>query len=79
MMLLAGKSAVITGSTSAIGLGIARALAGADADIVLNGFGEAGSIRDSRTDWGGGGLPLLGSGCSDRGAALPVDGGSTAQ
>ena len=69
MMLLAGKSAVITGSISGIGFGIARALAGAGADIMPNGFGEAGSIRDSRTDWGGGGLPLLGSGCSDPGSS----------
>jgi len=38
-MLLTGKSAVVTGSTSGVGLGIARALAAAGADIVLNGFG----------------------------------------
>jgi len=47
-MLLAGKSAVVTGSTSGIGLGIARA---------------------------GSSFPLLGSGRTDPGAALPVDGG----
>jgi 3-hydroxybutyrate dehydrogenase len=49
MMLLAGKSAVVTGSTSGIGLGIARALAGAGADIVLNGFGEAVAIEKLRS------------------------------
>jgi len=49
MMLLAGKSAVVTGSTSGIGLGIARALAGAGADIVLNGFGEAAAIEKLRS------------------------------
>lgn len=45
---LAGKTAVITGSTSGIGLGIARALAGAGANIVLNGFGDAGEIEKTR-------------------------------
>lgn len=35
---LTGKSAVVTGSNSGIGLGIARALAGAGADVVLNSF-----------------------------------------
>lgn len=37
-MSLAGKTAVVTGSTSGIGLGIAQALAGAGADVVLNSF-----------------------------------------
>jgi len=37
-MSLAGKTAVITGSTSGIGLGIAGALAGAGANVVLNSF-----------------------------------------
>lgn len=39
-MSLKGKAALVTGSTSGIGLGIARALAAAGADIALNGFGE---------------------------------------
>ena len=34
-----GKTALVTGSTSGIGLGIARALAAAGAAVVLNGFG----------------------------------------
>jgi len=37
---LSGKIALVTGSTSGIGLGIAKCLAQAGADIVLNGFGE---------------------------------------
>jgi 3-hydroxybutyrate dehydrogenase len=41
---LTGRSAIVTGSTSGIGLGIARALAEAGADIMLNGFGEPVAI-----------------------------------
>jgi len=41
---LAGKVALVTGSTSGIGLGIARALAAAGAAIVLNGFGRTDEI-----------------------------------
>lgn len=40
-----GKCAIVTGSTSGIGLGIARALARKGADVVLNGFGDATEIR----------------------------------
>jgi 3-hydroxybutyrate dehydrogenase len=42
--MLQGKAALVTGSTSGIGLGIARALAREGANIVLNGFGDAGTI-----------------------------------
>jgi len=40
MSMLKGKTAVVTGSTSGIGLGIAKALAEQGANIVMNGFGE---------------------------------------
>ena len=38
--MLKGKTALVTGSTSGIGLGIAKALAGKGANIILNGFGD---------------------------------------
>lgn len=40
-----GKVAVVTDSTAGIGLGIARALAAAGADLMINGFGEAAAIE----------------------------------
>src|SRR5688572_30378472 len=43
-MTLQGKVALVTGSTSGIGLAIARALTGAGARVMLNGFGEASTI-----------------------------------
>jgi 3-hydroxybutyrate dehydrogenase len=47
-MSLKGKVAVVTGSTSGIGLGIARALGAAGADLMLNGFGDAAAIEQLR-------------------------------
>ncbi|SFM14835.1 3-hydroxybutyrate dehydrogenase [Bradyrhizobium sp. NFR13] len=48
--MLSGKSAIITGSTSGIGLGIARGLAASGANIVLNGFGDANEIEAIRSE-----------------------------
>ena len=42
------RTAIVTGSTSGIGLGIARALAEAGCNIMLNGFGEAAAIENER-------------------------------
>ncbi|HDR2659331.1 TPA: 3-hydroxybutyrate dehydrogenase [Enterobacter asburiae] len=44
-MNLNGKTALVTGSTSGIGLGIARVLAKAGAQLILNGFGDSESAR----------------------------------
>jgi 3-hydroxybutyrate dehydrogenase len=46
---LKDKVAVVTGSTSGIGLGIARALAAAGASVVLNGFGKPEEIKATQT------------------------------
>src|SRR5438445_6538961 len=46
--MLKGKTAVVTGSTSGIGLGIARALAKEGANVTINGFGDKAEIETIR-------------------------------
>jgi 3-hydroxybutyrate dehydrogenase len=49
ILMLKGKVAIVTGSTSGIGLGIANELARLGADIVLNGLGDAREIEATRS------------------------------
>ena len=92
--LLKDKVSLVTGSTSGIGLGIARALAASGSAVVLNGFGKPEEIEATQAaiipDFGVkvaySGTDELGIAvflCSDvaasiTGAAIPVDGGWTA-
>ncbi len=46
--MLKGKTALVTGSTSGIGLGYARALAAEGANVTINGFGDAAAIEKER-------------------------------
>ena len=53
-MFLQGKTAIVTGSTSGIGLAVASALAGAGARVMINGFGSAGEIEAALAQAGAG-------------------------
>lgn len=63
--MLKGKTAVVTGSTSGIGLGIAKALAAQGANIMLNGFGDAQQLAAVKKE-----ISDLGVACDYHGADM---------
>lgn len=57
--MLKGKTAIITGSTSGIGLGVATAFAKEGVNVVLNGFGDKGEIEKTRKNLEGFGVKAI--------------------
>jgi 3-hydroxybutyrate dehydrogenase len=56
--MLKNRTAIVTGSTSGIGLGIARALAADGANIMINGFGDAATIESVKKEIAGLGVKV---------------------
>ena len=61
-MVLTNRTAVVTGSTSGIGLAIARAMAAEGANVVLNGFGEPDAVAAIQAELASGGGQITHSG-----------------
>lgn len=70
-MFLNGKTAIVTGSTSGIGLAYAKALAAEGANVMINGFGDAAEIEKERA-----GLEALSGAKALYSAADMTDGGA---
>ena len=76
--MLKGKSGIVTGSTSGIGLGIATAFAAEGADVMPNGFGDPGQIEALRHEVEALTVFLCSDGAASMtAAALAMDGGWT--
>lgn len=58
-MFLTGKTAIVTGSTSGIGLAYAKAFAAEGANVMINGFGDAAAIEQERAAIAAGGVKAL--------------------
>jgi 3-hydroxybutyrate dehydrogenase len=58
-MFLSGKTALVTGSTSGIGLAVAKAMAAEGANVMLNGFGDGGAVERERAGIEAGGVRAL--------------------
>lgn len=75
---LHGRTALVTGSTSGIGLAIAQALAAAGARVAINGLGSAAQVREALASVQGAGAPEARHFDADLGDVLAVEGMMTA-